>query len=95
MESDIQVLKVRRRGHSSRVAVRYPREQRGHPRQRVAATVHRAGIAPLPEIFALNLVPRLGRGGEVGAAAVWPASDGAECITGQTIHVNAGAYPGR
>lgn len=54
-----------------------------------------AGTAPLPDIFAQNLVPRLGRGDEVGAAAVWLASDQAEYVTGQTIHINGGAYSGR
>ncbi len=54
-----------------------------------------AEYPPLPDIFALNLIPRLGRGSDVGAAAVWLASDGAEYVTGQTIHINGGAYSGR
>ena len=32
---------------------------------------------------------------EVGAAAAWLASPEAGCVTGQTIHLNGGAYQGR
>jgi len=32
---------------------------------------------------------------EVGAAAAWLASPDAACVTGQTIHLNGGAYHGR
>ena len=38
---------------------------------------------------------RLGRPLEIGAAAVFLASDDASYITGQTIHVNGGTHQGR
>jgi NAD(P)-dependent dehydrogenase (short-subunit alcohol dehydrogenase family) len=38
---------------------------------------------------------RQGQGREVGAAAVWLASDAGAWITGQTIHLNGGTFQGR
>ena len=54
-----------------------------------------AEVPPLPEIFSLNLIQRLGRADEVAAAAVWLASANAGYVTGQTIHINGGAFSGR
>jgi 3-oxoacyl-[acyl-carrier protein] reductase len=48
----------------------------------------RAGLKRVP-------VGRRGQGREVGAAAVWLASDAGAWITGQTIHCNGGAFQGR
>jgi NAD(P)-dependent dehydrogenase (short-subunit alcohol dehydrogenase family) len=48
----------------------------------------RAGLRQVP-------LGRRGRGREVGAAAVWLASDAGEWITGQTIHLNGGTFQGR
>jgi NAD(P)-dependent dehydrogenase (short-subunit alcohol dehydrogenase family) len=40
-------------------------------------------------------VGRLGRDEEVGAAAVWLASEQAAFVTGQVIHLNGGSTFGR
>jgi len=47
--------------------------------------------------YTLSLIPvgRRGRPAEVGAAAVWLASDEGAWVTGQTIHLNGGSFPGR
>ncbi|ANY22248.1 SDR family NAD(P)-dependent oxidoreductase [Gordonia terrae] len=54
-----------------------------------------AGYEPLPSIYENNFIRRLGRGSDIGAAAVWLASTDAEFVTAQTIHINGGAYSGR
>ncbi len=45
----------------------------------------------------LSLIPmgRRGRPSEVGAAVVWLASEAGAWVTGQTIHLNGGSFPGR
>jgi NAD(P)-dependent dehydrogenase (short-subunit alcohol dehydrogenase family) len=48
----------------------------------------RAGLKRVP-------IGRRGQGREVGAAAVWLASDAGAWITGQTIHLNGGTFQGR
>jgi len=42
------------------------------------------------KILASVPIGRLGTGAEIGAAAVYLASDEASYITGQTLHVNGG-----
>jgi len=49
-----------------------------------ADPAHRAG--------ARALLPRRGHPEEVAAAVVWLAGPGARFVTGQTVHVNGGAY---
>lgn len=53
------------------------------------------------DIPALNLIwelvstKRLGTGANIAEAILWLCSDGAGFVTGQTIHLNGGAYSGR
>lgn len=49
----------------------------------------------LKQMGATVPVGRLGRPDEVGAAAVWLASDDASYVTGQTVHINGGTHHGR
>jgi len=50
--------------------------------------------APAHHATHATLVGRLGRPDEVASAVVWLASPGARYTTGQTLHVNGGAYLG-
>jgi NAD(P)-dependent dehydrogenase (short-subunit alcohol dehydrogenase family) len=52
------------------------------------------GVAA-PGTLAAVPMGRLGDPREIGACAVWLASDKAGFVTGQTIHVNGGTYQGR
>jgi NAD(P)-dependent dehydrogenase (short-subunit alcohol dehydrogenase family) len=62
----------------------------------MANTGERMGDSPmLQRVF--NTIPmgRLGQPREIGACAVWLASNNAAYVTGQTIHVNGGSVHGR
>ncbi|WP_430330792.1 SDR family NAD(P)-dependent oxidoreductase [Rhodococcus sp. ACT016] len=49
----------------------------------------------LDSLWADNIMARIGTGEDVGAACAWLCSDAGEFVTGQTIHLNGGAYAGR
>ncbi len=60
-------------------------------------TVRKAASAtPAPAHHADRqpLLGRRGRPGEIGSAVVWLAGPGGRFITGQTLHINGGAYLG-
>jgi len=59
--------------------VRNPASATGNPR-------HRSGHEPL--------LGRCGTVDEIASAVVWLAGPGARFITGQTLHINGGAYLG-
>jgi NAD(P)-dependent dehydrogenase (short-subunit alcohol dehydrogenase family) len=62
----------------------------------MANTGERMGdSAMLKRIFATIPMGRLGEPREIGACAVWLASEKAGYITGQTIHINGGSVHGR
>ncbi len=62
----------------------------------MANTGERMGDSPmLQQVFRTIPMGRLGQPREIGAAAVWLASDKAGYVTGQTIHVNGGSVHGR
>jgi 3-oxoacyl-[acyl-carrier protein] reductase len=54
----------------------------------------RTGAAPRHHASHANVVGRRGTAEEVAAAVAWLAGPGARYVTGQTIHVNGGAYLG-
>ncbi|MDB5745505.1 MAG: fabG 2 [Massilia sp.] len=56
----------------------------------------RHGAAPAPNHHATrtNLVGRRGQPSEIGEAVLWLAGAGGRYVTGQTIHLNGGAYLG-
>ena len=53
-----------------------------------------ASVAPAHHARAQTLLGRRGRPEEIASAVVWFASPGARYTTGQTMHVNGGAYLG-
>jgi len=53
-----------------------------------------ASPQPAHRMHRTTLVGRRGRPGEIASAVVWLAGPGARFTTGQTIHVNGGAYLG-
>jgi NAD(P)-dependent dehydrogenase (short-subunit alcohol dehydrogenase family) len=62
----------------------------------MANTGERMGdSAYLQRIFASIPMGRLGQPREIGACAVWLASEKAGYLTGQTIHINGGSVHGR
>jgi NAD(P)-dependent dehydrogenase (short-subunit alcohol dehydrogenase family) len=62
----------------------------------MANTGERMGDSPmLKRIFATIPMGRLGQPREIGACAVWLASEKAAYVTGQTIHINGGTVHGR
>jgi 3-oxoacyl-[acyl-carrier protein] reductase len=54
----------------------------------------RVGPSPAHHAVRETLVGRRGRPDEIASAVVWLAGPGARYVTGQTIHVNGGAYLG-
>jgi 3-oxoacyl-[acyl-carrier protein] reductase len=54
----------------------------------------RSGAVPRHHATHANVVGRRGRPEEVADAVVWLAGPGARYVTGQTVHVNGGAYLG-
>jgi NAD(P)-dependent dehydrogenase (short-subunit alcohol dehydrogenase family) len=62
----------------------------------MANTGERMGNSPeLQRIFSTIPMGRLGQPREIGACAVWLASEKAGYVTGQTIHINGGSVHGR
>jgi len=62
----------------------------------MANTGERMGDSPmLQRIFGTIPMGRLGQPREIGACAVWLASEQAAYVTGQTIHINGGSVHGR
>ena len=57
-------------------------------------TVRQASAAPAHHAHAATLLGRRGRPEEIASAVVWLAGPGGRFTTGQTIHVNGGAYLG-
>ncbi len=51
-----------------------------------------ASAQPAHHASQRTLLGRRGRPGEIGSAVVWLAGPGGRFITGQTLHVNGGAY---
>ena len=62
----------------------------------MANTGERMGDSPMLQLV-FNTIPmgRLGQPREIGACAVWLASNNAAYVTGQTIHLNGGSVHGR
>lgn len=55
-----------------------------------------SGVSPvLDAIWQGNVMQHLGTGEDVGAACLWLCSEAGEFVTGQTIHLNGGSFPGR
>ena len=54
----------------------------------------RAGAAPRHHGSQRPLLARLGHPDEIAAAVVWLAGEGGRFTTGQTLHINGGAYLG-
>jgi 3-oxoacyl-[acyl-carrier protein] reductase len=53
-----------------------------------------ASAAPAHQAIHKTLLGRRGRPDEIASAVLWLAGPGARYVTGQTVHVNGGAYLG-